>query len=59
MAAGLMHDALEQAAIRFGARTALVAGDQSWSFRDLDTLSSRFAADLIGRGVVHHDLWWD
>ena len=51
MAAGLMHDALEQAAIRFGARTALVAGDQSWSFRDLDTLSSRFAADLIGRGV--------
>ena len=47
----LLHDPLVQAAARFGDRAALCAGDDSWSFRDLDVLSDRFAGHLRAHGV--------
>ena len=51
MAAALMHEALQQAARRFGDRDAVRSGDERWSFRDLDGLSNAFARHLAGRGV--------
>ncbi|MGZ4710763.1 MAG: class I adenylate-forming enzyme family protein [Acidimicrobiales bacterium] len=51
MTGPLMHHALEQAADRFGDRDAVRAGDDRWSFRDLDGLSNAFADHLSGRGV--------
>jgi acyl-CoA synthetase (AMP-forming)/AMP-acid ligase II len=55
MAAALMHHALEQAAARFGDRDAVLAGEQVWSFRQLDDLSSGFARYLVDRGVEPGD----
>lgn len=49
---GLMHEALEEAATRFGARAAILAGDESWSFQDLDGLANAFARHLAGQGVA-------
>ena len=46
-----MHEGLEQAADRFGDRDAVRAGDERWSFRELDELSNAFARYLSGRGV--------
>jgi len=46
-----MHDGLERAADRFGDRVAVRAGDEQWSFRELDELSNAFARYLSGRGV--------
>jgi len=40
---------MAQAARRFGARTALVAGARSWSFAAFETEVSRLAAGLAGR----------
>lgn len=51
MAAAFMHDALERAASRWGDREAVWAGDQCWSFRDLDDLSSSFGRHLVVQGV--------
>ncbi|HUO49817.1 MAG TPA: AMP-binding protein, partial [Acidimicrobiales bacterium] len=51
MAVGPMHRGLERAAGRFGDRPALLAGDRSWSFRDLDAWSAAFARHLARRGV--------
>ena len=51
MAAALMHRGLERAADRFGDRDAVWAGDERWSFRDLDGLSNAFARHLVARGV--------
>jgi acyl-CoA synthetase (AMP-forming)/AMP-acid ligase II len=48
----LLSGGLERAALRFGGRPALLAGDRSWSFRDLDAQSNAFARKLAGRGVV-------
>lgn len=47
----LMHTALQRAARRYGDRDALRSGDEHWSFRDLDGLSSAFARHLAARGV--------
>lgn len=48
---GLLHEGLEQAATRFGARDAVRAGDRTWSFGELDGLSNAFASHLAARGV--------
>ena len=42
---------LPVAAQRFGARTALLVGDRSFSFADLDALSNRAANGLVAAGV--------
>src|SRR3954452_3123161 len=42
---------LPVAARRFGARTALIVGDRSFSFGQLDDLSSRAAHGLVAAGV--------
>ncbi|HWF23557.1 MAG TPA: AMP-binding protein [Acidimicrobiales bacterium] len=51
MAAALMHHALEQAAALYGDRDALWAGDQGWSYRRLDELSTAFGGHLADQGV--------
>jgi long-chain acyl-CoA synthetase len=51
MAAALMHHALEQAATQFGHHPAVRAGDDVWSFGQLDGLSTGFARHLVDRGV--------
>ncbi len=51
MAGALMHHALQQAAVRFGDRAAVVAGDDEWTFRDLDERSTAFGRHLVERGV--------
>jgi long-chain acyl-CoA synthetase len=55
MAAALMHQGLEQAADRFGDRDAVRAGDDRFSFRQLDDLSNALAHHLVARGVGPHD----
>lgn len=47
-----MHRGLERAADRFGDRTALWAGDRSFTFAELDRGSDAFAGHLAGRGVT-------
>jgi long-chain acyl-CoA synthetase len=47
----MMHGGLEQAAERHGDRPALLAGDDRWSFGDVDALADGFARHLAGRGV--------
>jgi len=51
MPAALMHHGLEHAADRIGDRDAVRAGDERWTFRDLDGLSNAFAAHLADHGV--------
>ncbi len=51
MSSPLMHQGLEQAAVRFGDRDAVLAGEERWSFQDLDRLGNSFAHHLAGRGV--------
>jgi long-chain acyl-CoA synthetase len=48
----LLHSGLEDAADRLGSRTAVIAGEQSWSFRDLDTAGSALAAHLSQAGIA-------
>jgi long-chain acyl-CoA synthetase len=55
MAAPLMHRGLERAADRFGDRDAVWAGDDRWSFRDLDGLANAFARHLVAQDVVAGD----
>lgn len=43
---------LPAAAHRFGDRIALVTGERSFSFRDLDTLSATLAANLVKFGLA-------
>ncbi len=47
----VMHGGLERAADRFGDRDAVRAGDESWSFRELDALANAFAHHLAAQGV--------
>ncbi len=47
-----MHGALEEAARRFGGRHAVLAGDEQWSFDDLDGSSNAFARHLAASGVT-------
>ena len=51
MAAALMHHALEQAAALYGDRDAVWAGDQRWSYRRLDALSTVLGRHLADQGV--------
>ena len=46
-----MHRGLERAAERFGDRAAVLAGDRSWSFAELDRTAGSLAAHLASRGV--------
>ena len=55
MTVTLMHSGLEAAAERFGTRDALRAGDDRWSFVDLDRLANGFAARLLDAGVAPGD----
>src|SRR6266545_1649200 len=48
----LMHRGLERAADRYGSRVAVRAGDDRWSFRELDGLANAFARHLVTRGVA-------
>jgi long-chain acyl-CoA synthetase len=47
----LMHRALGRAARRGGERDAVLAGDERWSFEDLEARSNAFARHLAARGV--------
>jgi long-chain acyl-CoA synthetase len=49
--ATLVHGGLERAAKRYGDRDAIRAGDDRWSFRELDGLGNAFARHLVDRGV--------
>src|SRR5271169_3593406 len=51
MASGLMHGGLESAASRFPERPAVLAGDDTWTFGDLDRAGNAFAQHLAGQGV--------
>jgi len=51
MSGALLHHALQQAAAQFGGRTAVVAGDDEWTFRHLDERSTAFGRHLVARGV--------
>jgi acyl-CoA synthetase (AMP-forming)/AMP-acid ligase II len=55
MAAALMHHALGRAATKFGDRDAVWAGDQAWTFRDLEDLSCSFGRYLVAQGVGRAD----
>ena len=48
---GAMHGGLERAAARLGDRPALLAGDDAWTFAELDALSNAFAHHLRAAGV--------
>src|SRR5262245_44430583 len=50
-----VHRGLERAADRYGERDAIRAGDDRWSFRDLDGLGNAFARHLADRGVGRGD----
>jgi acyl-CoA synthetase (AMP-forming)/AMP-acid ligase II len=45
----LLHDGLQQAAVRFGDRDAVLAGDVHLSYRDLDRASDRLATAFASR----------
>ena len=49
--ATLMHRGLELAADRLGDRDAVWAGDERWTFRDLDGLANSMARHLVARGA--------
>jgi len=48
---GTVHEQLQRAADRFGDRDAIWAGDERWSFRQLDERSNAFARHLLAQGV--------
>ena len=52
---GSLAEVLPRAAERFGDRRALVVGDESFSFTELDELSSALAASLVRLGVASGD----
>lgn len=53
--ASMIGEILPVAAQRFGARTALLVGDPSFSFDDLEALSSLVANGLAAAGVQAGD----
>jgi len=55
MHGGLIHEGLERAADRFGGRDAVRAGDERWTFADLDGLANAFARHLAACGVGPRD----
>ncbi len=46
-----MHGGLERAAARLGNKPAVLAGDDAWTFAELDGLSNAFAHHLAAAGV--------
>jgi long-chain acyl-CoA synthetase len=50
-----MHHGLERAAARLGSRDFVRAGDQRWSFRELDDLAGGLAERLAAAGVAAGD----
>ena len=48
---GSMHGGLERAAARLGDRVAVRAGEDAWTFAELDALSNAFAHHLAAAGV--------
>jgi acyl-CoA synthetase (AMP-forming)/AMP-acid ligase II len=50
-----IHEQLQRAADRFGDRDAIWAGDERWSFRQLDERSNSFARHLKAQGVSAGD----
>jgi acyl-CoA synthetase (AMP-forming)/AMP-acid ligase II len=48
---GTIHEQLERAAERFGDKDAIWAGDERWSFRQLDQGSNALARHLEAQGV--------
>jgi long-chain acyl-CoA synthetase len=50
-----IHERLRRAADRFGDRDAIWAGDERWSFRQLDERSNSFARHLRTQGVSTGD----
>ena len=50
-----VHEQLARAADRFGDRDAIWAGDEHWSFRQLDERSNSFARYLLAQGVSAGD----
>ena len=52
---GSLAEVLPSAAERFGDRSALIVGDRSFSFTELDALSSALAASLVRLGVAPGD----
>src|SRR5215510_10000170 len=46
-----MHGGLERAADTIGDRDAVRAGDESWTFRDLDGMANAYARHLTGQDV--------
>jgi long-chain acyl-CoA synthetase len=55
MVAATIHRNLKLAADRFGGRDAVLAGDDRWTFRELDQRSNAFAGHLAARGVGARD----
>jgi long-chain acyl-CoA synthetase len=55
MTSGLMHQGLEEAAVRFAERPAVLVGDAHWSFSDLDRAANEFAHYLKRQGVSSGD----
>jgi acyl-CoA synthetase (AMP-forming)/AMP-acid ligase II len=51
MRASLLHHGLERAAVQFGDRTAIWAGEERWTFGALDRKANALAGYLKGRGV--------
>jgi acyl-CoA synthetase (AMP-forming)/AMP-acid ligase II len=52
MRGGLLHHRLEEAATRFGERTAIVAGDDEWTFAALEQRAEACAGFLASKGVA-------
>jgi long-chain acyl-CoA synthetase len=50
-----LHRALEVASGRYGARPAILAGDEEWTFAGLDALANAFARHLVTAGVTAGD----
>jgi acyl-CoA synthetase (AMP-forming)/AMP-acid ligase II len=50
-----MHDGLERAASTFGERDAVLAGDASWTFADLDGRANAFVRYLADQGLQAGD----
>ena len=51
MATGLMHHGLESAAQRFADHAAVLAGDDRWTYAELDRAANALARHLAGHGV--------
>ena len=51
----LVHDWLSRSARRFPEKTALICGQQRWSYRQIDQRTDHLACALMDAGVQRHD----